>query len=731
VSHRLTRQLLANATLALCSSVGFIHIGVAQQTDKETPLNPTTPSAELEEVTVTATKRVGNVSIHDAPLAVTAFGENQLDNNNVTSISDLTKFIPNVFLNSTATFSGVNNFTIRGMGVYDTIPSDTPTVGVFVDGVYIGAGAGTGLNTFDNGSMEVLRGPQGLLFGRNVTAGAIVVNTTNPTDTFHADVQASVETDPNFTESTVVSGPIISGGTLDYKLAVYRNDDTGNFTNLYDGQQFGASRTTIARGALSSDLGGGFRTMLKYEHGDQSGQGPAVQNQGVYSPNSFDFESNIDGFSRNTWDQLTSDSRWKVAFGNGEIVNIAGWRQVSEAGLTGSGTAVTYLNFGTSINQHQYSDELRYAGNVGPVSSTVGLFYYQDSLAYVESRALSLGTVNEDAGGIEDSRTYAAFSNFDIALPASFTLNLGARYSSEHKSAEVEVLSPVASSPCSIQAERCSAFDFIGADTWYAFTPKVGLEWTPDRNTHLYTYWTKGFRSGGYDLRQTVITSPPGPYAQEVENTYEIGLKQNLFENSVRVNLAVFDNEFHNLQRGVSTVSPTLGTIQTVLNAGDTTIRGAEAELAWNITPELSVGANAGYLHNHWDKLDYNFLGSGPVTEADYRLQLPFLSPWSYGINGSYAIPTTLGQVMVMANFTHRDATPSVDSNLGWLKAVDDVDAGALLKRDNHWTYSLYGKNLTNQATTGYTIPYGFLPHETASPLNKGRIVGVKVQYDY
>src|SRR5690606_31041887 len=154
-------------------------------------------SALLEEITVTATKRAKGLSVHETPVAVTALGAVQIETAHVQSLSDLTNMIPNVFLNSAVVVPGANNFTIRGMGIYSTIPSSTPTVGVFVDGVYVGANAGIALkNTFDLEGIEVLRGPQGLLFGRNVTAGAILVRTTEPTDELRIHAKAAIESGP-------------------------------------------------------------------------------------------------------------------------------------------------------------------------------------------------------------------------------------------------------------------------------------------------------------------------------------------------------------------------------------------------------------------------------------------------------------------------------------------------------------------------------------------------------
>jgi iron complex outermembrane receptor protein len=714
--------LASSATIALLAATP----AVAQTQSEDTTGD--TVARQTDDIVVTATKKVGTVSVQSAPLAVTAFGQASLQDSHVVQISDLTGQIPNVFLNTSETIHGVNNFTIRGMGVYDTIPSNTPTVGIFVDGVYIGASAASSLSTFDNASIEVLRGPQGLLFGRNVTAGAILVNTSNPTDKLHVSAQASVESGPNWTESLVVSGPLNNSGTLTGKLAAFRNDDEGYFTNQFDGSKFGKSHTTLLRGALAFTPSSTFKTTLKFEHGNMDGQGPASQDHGTFSADGFGFSINEPGYAHNKWDQVISDTRIKVGLGDGEIVNIFGWRRVDEAGLFDADSRPqTFFHFGTAIRQHQWSDELRYSGRFGPVTPTIGVFYYKDDLDYVEARTLA--AANLAGGGNQKTETYALFSNFDIDLTKTFVLTLGARYSGETKRASVRGLVSQAASSCSLAAGECTSFNFTDSHTWHAFTPKVGLQWNPDSTTNVYAYWTKGFRSGGYNLRQTNLLAPPGPYDQEVENSFEIGVKKQFFERRLRFNFALFQNDYQNLQRAIFQSSPTIGISQTTVNSADTRIRGVEVEAQATPVEGFRISAHAGYLDNQWQTIYFHLSGAGPVTPADYALELPFLSPWSYGVNVGLTVPAGSGEIAFNASYDHRDRTPSNDANTGILKAVDRIDANLTWRLGNGLAFSVYGKNLTNEATTGLNNPLTFTPGETIAPLNKGRILGLEVRY--
>ena len=208
-------------------------------------------SSILEEVVVTATKKNIEETVHDVPLALTAYGADQLDALHVRDLADLSFSMPNVQLDDIATFKGAANFSIRGLGINSSIPSIDPTVGVFVDGMYMGITSGVLLDMFDLESVEVLRGPQGLLFGRNVTGGAVVINTKDPGDAFAFSVKTGIEgrlkagTGASYYAMTSVTGPVVKD--LSARLSMYLNIDEGWHENLFDGRDFGEVESYIGR----------------------------------------------------------------------------------------------------------------------------------------------------------------------------------------------------------------------------------------------------------------------------------------------------------------------------------------------------------------------------------------------------------------------------------------------------------------------------------------------------
>lgn len=731
------RLFYSTAILAALCGIQPVFGQTQQDGSSQEPADASAPAVSddvIGDIVVTATKRQGQTSLR-TPIAITAIDAAGLENAHVQSISELTKMVPNVNLNSSAAVPGINNFSIRGMGIYSTIPSSTPTVGIFIDGIYVGANAGSALqNAFDIEGLEVLRGPQGLLFGRNVTAGAILIRTTEPTDKLTISGQLGIESGPNVTGSMVVSGPLTNDGKLSAKIAVFHNRDFGYFTNLANGNNhLGKSSTSTVRAAFAYRPDPSLDIILRVEDGHSDGDGPATQNHYQFDRNSFDLAIDNEGFNKADWTNASFEVRKDVEFGNGQIVNLVGWRQIKTGTSTDiDSTTVTNFHLFQYLRQHQWSNELRYSGTFGPVAATVGAFYYRDSMDYLEARDLVNNTVHRTGGGTQKSETYAFFSNFDISLPFNFTFNLGARYSGERKDARVQVVANNGpANPCSTFTQTCTAYGFSGSKTWNAFTPKVGFQWQPTTSTNLYGYYTKGFRSGGYNLRQTALTSPPGPYDQEVENTIEVGLKQTAFDKKARFGISLFRNRYKNLQRDLAFTDPVLGLLQTTLNTVDVTISGIELEGSVIVAPGLTLTANGGYLHSRTDRLIRALSPTGVITPDQFNLVLPFLAPYSYGASINYKMDISGNELRTSVSYQHADAAFSNDLNINKLNPLDNVDANVtFVFGQTGVSLSAYAKNILDNTYFGLNNNIGS-PPSTLAPLGKGRVLGLELRYSY
>jgi iron complex outermembrane receptor protein len=736
--------MLCSASMAAFTTAAHAQ-GAAPPTAEPTQTAELKPNSgtpvDAGDIVVTATKRAGGQRLQDVPATVSAFDSGALAQAHVKSISDLVTLVPGTHFNSlNGGIPGINNFGIRGMAVYTSVPSATPTVGIFQDGVYIGTYAGVALNAFDAEAIEVLRGPQGLLFGRNVTAGAVLVRTTEPSDTTRIDASVGVESGPQYSGSAVISGPLTSDGEISGKIGVSYVNDTGYFHNLASGNDhFGGRRTAVVHAALSWKPTSDFTNVLRLEAGNIDGDGTPNQNQFVYRRGTLDFGVTEGQFSKANWQSAVLESRLDV--GPGQLVNILGYRQAKNSSLDNiAGTTTTVFDLNVASKHHQFSNELRYSGKFGAISPTVGLYYYDDSLLYAEGRTnntlLPPNPPNTRliGGGTQESQTYAVFGNADIELPANFTLNLGARWSRESKQAQVQLIS--AGAPCSLANYRCTTYGFQGSRSWNAFTPKIGLQWQPTSNTNFYGFYTKGFRSGGYNIRQTSAASSPGPYDQETENTFEAGWKQSLFDKRLRFSVAVYRNDYKNLQRDLTFTDPVLGLQTRTVNAADARVQGVELEFTARPFPDLTISGNYAYIDAKYKRLYLPILArTGAPTAADYALKLAGAPKHSGGVTVQYDHHLSAGTLSSRISYQHVDKTFSTDANLISTSGRENIDLDLTFRlRDSGLSASFYVKNLLNNVyydLANFIGPVGANPRTTVVYLDKARVFGGTLRYQY
>ena len=754
-----------------CVSVLAVALPAAAQDAGDNEKNAV--SRVLQTVTVTATKKADAENIQDVPLSVTAFNSDSIEALKVRDLTNLSYSTPNVSMDDVGTTRGTANFSIRGLGINSSIPSIDPAVGIFVDGVYLGINNGVIFDLFDVDSIEVLRGPQGLLFGRNTTGGAVLINTGNPRDEFGYKLKASVEGPvddgrggPSATVQGVITGPIVEG-KLNGKLGVYYNTDDGYFKNLYNGDNQGEAQTTIVRSALEW-LPSDQLTMLgKVEYFQSRSDGPASQNRGLYERDSFDLAIDAPGYSDTESWFATLRADLDVAFGNGTVTNILGYRDFTSSALSDI-DALPFFGFhaGAVTDQEQISNELRYAGNFGRADVTTGVYYFSQDVAYDEVRDLPpLSPLTFYGGGSQDHAVYGIFGQVEYALTDKLRGIVGLRYANEEKDAAVTYIRP--RPECSVVAGSCSASGtnpyiptenngFTDSDSWSNWTPKVGFQYMPEDATQIYGNYTRGFRSGGYNFR---ITAPaafeaifpsdkPRSFDQETVDSYEIGVKHQTQDGRAQINGALFYTSIKDMQRELNLSDPTAGVVQTILNTADAGIKGIELEGRYAFTENFLVTANVGLIDAQYDKVRFDISGDGVVDAADKALALPRVPETTWGVGFIWDVDLgDKGTLVSRANFQHRDEFAYSDNNFGWVQAADMVDANLTWNTPYRGlSVSIYGKNLLDEVTAGgdTQVPFGGplsnginLPFDaypaagTFSPLSKGRRIGLEVSLEH
>ena len=706
--------------------------------------------ALLEEIVTIARKKSDAESIQEVPLAITAFGAAQLDAMFVTNVEDLSYVMPNVQLESVGTFPGVQNFSIRGQGINSSIPSVDPTVGVFVDGIFMGTTYGVVIDTFDLESVEVLRGPQGLLFGRNVTGGAVVLRNARPTGEFASRIRVRGTDESQYGVAASIEGSLVEN-RLAAKMVVYYDDDDGYFKNTNpsaslpaphplqpfyanpaNGSNVGAMTTKLFRPTLVYSHSDTVDWTLIVEHGDSNGDGAPWTNvtaQRAGAQPDFSTFSDETGFTDLKWTQAVIETN-VAEVGNGTLTNVLGWRRVSASSAADiDGTDLPIFAAPGDTAQHQLSNEIRWSGSfTDNWESTIGLYYFDQDVVYREARYIWLPpplgpaplgvNLQRALGGDMDSSNFGAFWSNDFHVGDAWTITAGVRYTDESKTANI------ITGVCSDNQTFNCTFDNLKGD-WDNITPKVGAQFRVNDETQIYAYWSKGYRSGGFNFRNAKpAIIPPGPTREEENSSFEIGLKSDFFDNRMRLNIAAFQNDITDMQRELNIGDPDVIVLQGTINAGDVTIKGIEADFVALITDNFSVNASYGYQEGEYDRVDPTFASFlGP--------ELPRLAPNNYTLGVSFDLPLAGGGLVnFMANHSFREAHPYNDSNTELFDDQRRTNASAnWYSAGEKWKVSLYGRNLEDEANWGNLTSIAGL--WTAGPMKKGRVLGLELNYQY
>ncbi|MBL4671296.1 MAG: TonB-dependent receptor [Arenicella sp.] len=705
----------------------------------------------LEEVVVTAQKKGFGESVQDVPISISAFSGDQAEAMFAVNLTDIGLATPNASLTEIPTFPGVANFVIRGMGtVGQSIPSADPAVGVSIDGVALGTIYGVVTDLFDLEAIEVLRGPQGTLLGRNVTGGAVSIRTTRPGDEFVGKVRVGLGNFGKVEGSVVLSGPL--NDNWGAKLAVLTKDRDGYFDAPNIGGRIGESKTTLIRPAISykNDT---FDATLILENGKIEADGLSAitfeaDGQTILDP----YERRISlqdqrGSSELDWTQVTFEAN--ADLWGGKATSILGYRELEQEGISdvdGFTGARFHFADGTGLEQDQSSLELRWSGQVSDrINLTTGIYLFDQEYTYSERRILVDAVDRRGVSTIEHS-TQGVFAQADIVLNDNLSLIIGGRYTKEQKDAAIGVIGdPTAVGDCATVTPPL-ADDFpqaladcrpalIDDEDWSNFTPKVGINWNLADDVLAFASFTRGFRSGGYNVRftdLTFITSPdnptstPGPYNEESVDAFELGIKSKFLNGRVRLNASVFNNEFDDLQR--TSLNAAGG--QEILNAASGTISGFEIDTVIGLSENLVFQAGLGYTDASYDSFASAEAQTGlSASELDFVLApkttFSAAATYDWNIGAESFISGRLAYAFV-------DDSVSDDFNTVRNEAYDFIDASLTYNSDTGLKVSLYGKNITDE------VYYDFGTNFSSSALavrsfwlTPPRTYGVEVTYEF
>jgi iron complex outermembrane receptor protein len=595
------------ATACVVLSLG---IGVASAVAAD-PGNVKDAADALDEIVVTAQKR--SESVQDVPLSISAIGGQALADRQIVDLASLSEAIPNI---SFGQEFGQARIAIRGLGINSVNPGNEGRVAFHVDGVYIsrpGAILGT---FFDVDRIEVLRGPQGTLYGRNAVAGTINLVTRDPTSTYTGYSEATIGNYDRVTLEGGLGGPITD--TVSFRLAGQTNDRSGWGKNVVDGDDIDNQRTRAVRGKLRFEpdtnlnvtLSADFQTendnSNAYHFGGQVIPGTPVLGEvygGYLPPNparNLASDAPITFFTRIYGFDATAN--WNLA-PSYTLTSVSGYRgsdihQRSDIDLTSARLGP----YDTLEQAHQLSEELRLSHTYSRGDWLIGGYFFDEDITTrlldPQDQQLLLGpgvpyrfVDGYAAGGSLSTHSFAGFGQTDFNINDQLSITAGGRYSSDRRNVN-EFLQFDLTRPYNPTDPIEPIATQIGSVTYNSFTPKASIQYKPFANFMAYVSFSEGFKSGGYNLGAV-----GKPYSPEKLKAYETGIKSDFLQRKARLNVSLFYYDFTNLQ-----VNKTLEQNEVIENAASATLYGAEAELTLLPVERVKIDLNAAWTHSRYDK---------------------------------------------------------------------------------------------------------------------------------
>ena len=723
-------------------------------------VTPFAAQAQLEEIIVTAQKR--EQSLQDVSIAISAFDSAQIAELGLTNVEQLPALIPNVEL-SDARGAGLPTWVIRGAGLEDFNANNTPVSAIFYDEVYMTSNALGGIGLFDIDRVEVLKGPQGGLYGRNATGGAIRVLSTKPDlNETSGFVRGTYGQWDRWGLEGAIGGPIIEN-KLAYRLAVTTDQGGGWQDSLVtpEDDEHGDRDFQAVRAQLLFTPSDELEILFKIDSGRDQSETPLPRLAGTYSA-AYDFDycgaiyqgrrddSSCIGFHNlidaiygftlglptpadqksngetvvsnpinrldNEWTGYNLSIDWDL--GDTTFKSITSYYEFDffqffdydATPLAIVSSAEGFPDGETDFEQWSQEFRLTSAGD-GPLTWLAGAMYAEDTNESLQSFTVealtALGFVPFTEGlanYTQDTETWAVYGQVGYDLTDRLNLHGSLRYTDEDK--DIDYLSTVVIQGFAVPLGDVEGFETSLEENW---SGHIGLDWNISDNTMLYARFSRGFKSGGFFAAFTDNNDQLTPYAEEINDSYEIGIKSNPTDD-LQINAAAFFYDYQDAQGTInvpSDGSPT-GTLMTIGTVGDAEHYGAEVDLLWapSSLPGFQLGVSAGWLDAEISDSNETSLDQLGLTQPLQGVDRMWSPKSSYTISARQEVNFANNMLgSISAVYSWRDDPLTRDMQLG------DVDYGmmqieaygllslriALANPDQGWQIALRADNLADE----------------------------------
>ena len=694
-------------------------------------------AATIEEVMVTAQRRSQN--LQQVPMAVSAFNQYDLQQLQASDLGDLQNAVPSLTLHEGDAANAV--VYIRGVGQIDSLAFADPGVGIYLDDIYLGRAQGAFLTVFDVERIEVLRGPQGTLYGRNTIGGAIKYISTAPSDTTTLDLEATAGNYDRQDIKASISGPLIEDQLLG-KLAIAQLTREGYSDNAFDGKDDGDKDTLAWRAGLRWLINDRWQVDLAL---DSSKDEPSRSRTPSRETPVFGVPANTDPFKVNANFNRLSDLD---VFGTGLTISAEltdHWRFKSissvrsmdyQTELDTDATPQSLFGVFVDQEQEQWSQEFQFSyDNSDTLHAVVGVYYFHEEddtengiygpELIAAGNSLLINSLNQ-----QDNDSAALYAQADYQISESTTLIAGLRYTQEDKTFERQMEAYPNGTPYPLQlGQGIEVYNSKNDDSWSDLSPKLGLEFQANQDVLLYGSISQGFKSGGFDGRADK-PEEASPYDPETLTAFETGIKSDWLDQRLRINAALFYNDYEDLQLSSFTADANGGFTQLFSNAGEAHIAGAEFEITALISDSFSLDFNLSVMDSEYD--EYVLADGSDVSSQRELVNTPDLSS---RLAAQYQLDLgNSGHMIFNADVSYRDKTYTTVSSSEVLaqKSYHLINANiSYLTADDHWRITASAKNIEDKRYITHGFDLSNSPGYQLGYYGAPRTYSVTVAYQF
>ncbi|GAB2188555.1 TonB-dependent receptor [Sessilibacter sp. MAH2] len=721
---------------------------------------PVNAQSILEEVVVTAQKR--EQSIQDVPVSVTAFDSNVLEKTGILDITELQKVSPNTTLQTSRGTNSTLTAFIRGVGQEDPLWGFEPGVGLYVDDIYFARPQAGVLDVYDVERIEVLRGPQGTLYGKNTIGGAVKYVTKRLTGDPEFSVSSTIGSYDQ--RDIVIAGqlPLIDDRVIvGASLASLKRDGFGEF--LLNGDE--NYNKDILAGRVSVEITPSETVLIRvaadFTDDDSNAKGGSRLTPSLLVPDEPIPSSVYDSFADLDTDNNVESSgasvtvEWDVS-DSVTLKSITGYREgETQTNIDFDNTSFASLHVPAEYDDDQFTQEFQINYDTDRLHLVGGLYYYDGTASGAFDVLLGafdnpdlfgdgsnvVGNFDAITAGSVDTTSYAAYTHLTYDVSDNLSVTLGARYTVDQKDATVYNATLFADG----RSERLGGADlfilgintdYSNDDTWNEFSPRLSVDYHFNDNILGYVSYSHGFKSGGFDMRGNARLNPDtvNGYDPEIVDTYEVGVKSEFFDGRLRVNAAAYYTDYDDLQTTVQSATSSGDTfVSEVVNAGKARVNGGELEVTAQIYGGLSLIGSAGYTNAEFTEVITEG-PDGPVDVSDFW-EFSFTPEWTtyLALNYFHDLDTS-GTLSLNLGTSYRSATrifPQVESLVDQ-KGYNLWDASIVWNsNDDHWSVGLHGKNLSDEEyrVGGYNFIGLGLENSIIGYYGNPRTVSLNVNY--